>query len=69
MERIEFIIHCISDDMCRITCNSALSEYRKITDGGCIMSLDTLLYEMQEITRKTKKHGKEAVFIMAGRSE
>lgn len=67
MERIEFIIHCISDDMCRITCNSALSEHRKITDGGCIMSLDILLYEMQEIKRKTKKYGKEAIFIISER--
>lgn len=64
MNKVEFIIHRISADMCRITANSILEKYKRISDGGCITDIETLLAEMQEITRKTREHGGEAIFTI-----
>lgn len=64
MNKVEFIIHRISADMCRITANNILEKYKRISDGGCITDIETLLDEIQEITRKTREHGGEAIFTI-----
>lgn len=64
--KVEFVINRISADMCRITANNILEKYKQITDGGCITDLETLLDEIQEITRKTREQGDEAIFTMIG---
>ena len=64
--KVEFVIYRISTDMCRIAANNILEKYKRISDGGCITDIETLLDEIQEITRKTREQGDEAIFTMIG---
>lgn len=63
METIKFRIIKCSDDMCRIETTDCRSIYRKISDGGCICSLEIMLVEMEHITREVEKLGNKAVFV------
>ena len=60
---ITFTIWKLSNNMCRITANSCLSEVRAIADGGCICSFDVMLGEMSRIDREVKERfGAKAAF-------
>ncbi len=64
METVKFVVNVISPDMCRIVPNDIRSKFREIAGGGCIMSLDVMLEEMEAITKKCAKIGASAVFEM-----
>lgn len=63
MKTIKFRVIKCSDDMCRIESVDCRSTYRKISDGGCICSLDVMLSEMEHITKEVEKLGNKAVFV------
>ena len=50
--------------MCRIVPNDIRSKFREISDGGCIVSLDVMLAEMDYITKKCAEIGITALFEM-----
>lgn len=64
METVKFVVNIISPDMCRIVPHDIRSIFREIADGGCIMSLDVMIEEMQTITKKCAEIGVLAVFEM-----
>ena len=64
MENVKFSIIVISPDMCRIVPHDIRSKFKEIADGGCIMSLDVMLAEMENITKKCAKIGVTALFEM-----
>ena len=64
METVKFAINVISPDMCRIVPNDFRSKFRDIANGGCIMSLDVMIEEMEYITKKCAEIGVSAIFEM-----
>lgn len=62
METVKFYINRISPDMCRIVPNDIRSKFKEIADGGCIMSLEVMLDEMEHITKECEKIGFSALF-------
>lgn len=50
--------------MCRIIPHDIRSKFKEIADGGCIMSLDVMLAEMEAITKKCAEIGVTALFEM-----
>lgn len=59
---VKFCIIRNSPDMCRIIPNDIRSIFKEIADGGCIMSLEVMLSEMEHITNKCAEIGYHAVF-------
>ncbi len=64
METVKFAINVISPNMCRIVPNDIRRRFKEIADGGCIMSLDVMLAEMESITKKCAEIGASALFEM-----
>ena len=64
METVKFEIIVISPDMCRIVPNDFRTKFKKIAEGGCIVSLEGMIAEMQEITKKCADIGVIALFEM-----
>ena len=64
METVKFTINVISPNMCRIVPHDIRSKFREIADGGCIISLDVMLAEMDNITKKCAEIGITALFEM-----
>ena len=62
METVKFSINVISPDMCRIVPHDIRTKFKEIADGGCIMSLDVMLSEMESITQKCAEIGVVALF-------
>lgn len=62
MEKLTFTIQRLSNDMCRIVANDIRTDIKKIADGGCILSIEVLLDEMEHIKKDAKSIGFEAVF-------
>lgn len=64
MEKITFDIWKLSDDMCRIVAHDIRTDIRKLSDGGCIGDIETLLAEMERIRDEASVIGYEVVFTL-----
>ena len=64
METVKFTIIVVSPDMCRIVPHDIRTKFKEIADGGCIMSLNVMLAEMESITKKCADIGITALFEM-----
>lgn len=62
METVKFVIDIIAPDMCRIYPNDIRDKFKEIADGGCICSLDVMLGEIEDITKKCEEIGIKALF-------
>ena len=62
MEIVKFTIIRIGTDMCRIVPHDIRDIFKKIADGGCIMSIEIMLDVMEQITKDGEAIGVVALF-------
>lgn len=62
METVKFTVIRISPNMCRIVPHDIRDKFKTIADGGCIMSLEVMLSEMEHITKECEAIGVIALF-------
>lgn len=64
MEKVTFDIRRLRDDVCRIVAYDIRTDIRKLSDGGCIGDIETLLSEMERIRDEASIMGYEVVFTL-----
>lgn len=62
METVKFTVVRVSADMCRIVPHDIRDIFKKIADGGCIMSIEIMLDVMEQITKDCQAIGFTALF-------
>ncbi len=62
METVKFTVIRVGTNMCRIVPHDIRDTFKKIADGGCIMSIEIMLDTMEQITKDCEAIGFTALF-------